>query len=215
MKIVPWRVKNFLSEQFPLAYYIVLNMSGKGNSQAHWNRRLAETWDRREWPTKNELIAGLTKPDEKILDIACGTGSILRALKGRGYHNLHGLEISDYAVDRLRSEGITMYRGKLPNLPIPNASFDVVIASQILEHVIRRRRFMREVVRVLKGGGRALIFVPNDCLGPISAPEHVIKYNQESFVSFLSQFFDVISVEIIKDRVYEMTVLFGHVQKRC
>jgi 2-polyprenyl-3-methyl-5-hydroxy-6-metoxy-1,4-benzoquinol methylase len=56
---------------------------------------------------------------------------------------LHALEISPYAEQRLRREGMTMCQGKLPDLPMPDGRFDVVIASQILEHVIRRRRFMR------------------------------------------------------------------------
>src|SRR5206468_10623734 len=98
-------------------------------------------------------------------------------------------------------------------LCMPDGHFDVVIASQILEHVIRRRRFMQEIRRVLKPKGRALIFVPNNCLGPISEPEHVIKYNEKSFGKFLSDFFEVMSIEVIKDRNYPMTLLFGHVKK--
>jgi SAM-dependent methyltransferase len=211
--ILPWRLKNFLSEHFPLAYHLTVNIGLKGNDQKHWDQRLAETWDGRDWPTKCELIARLARPGEAIVDIACGTGSILRYLRGHGYGNLHGLEISPYAVERLRGEGITMYQGKLPDLPMPDGHFDVVIASQILEHIIRRRRFMRETLRILKPGGRALIFVPNDCLGPIDEPEHVIKYNQKSFTRFLSQFFEVLSIEVMKDRNYPMTVLFGHVRK--
>jgi SAM-dependent methyltransferase len=213
MTIVPWRVKNFPSEHFPLAYHLAVNFGHRGNDQSHWDQRLAETWEARDWPTKNELIGQLTQPGEAILDIACGTGSILRSLKGRGYSKLHGFEISQYAVDRLRAEGVVMYQGRLPNLPMPDACFDVVIASQILEHVIYRRRFMREILRVLKPGGRALIFVPNDCLGPIDEPEHVVKYNQRSFTRFLSGLFEVLSIEIMRDRNYSMSKLFGHVRK--
>jgi SAM-dependent methyltransferase len=213
MTLIPWRLKNFLSEYCPLAYHLAVNFGLRGNDQAHWDQRLAETWDARDWPTKNELILRLTQPQEAILDIACGTGSILRSLKGRGYCKLHGVEISQYAVDRLRGEGVVMYQGRLPELPTPDACFDVVIASQILEHVIYRRRFMREILRVLKPEGRALIFVPNDCLGPIDEPEHVIKYNQRSFTRFLSGLFDVLSIEIMRDRNHSMTLLFGHVRK--
>jgi ubiquinone/menaquinone biosynthesis C-methylase UbiE len=213
MTIIPWRVTNFLSEHFPLAYHLSVNIGFKGNTQTHWDQRLAETWDGRDWPTKSELIAELTQPKQKIVDIACGTGSILRYLKERGYSDLSGLETSRYAVDRLRSEGITMYQGRLPNLPMPDSYFDVIIASQILEHVIRRQRFMREMLRVLKPEGRALIFVPNNCLGPIDEPEHVIKYSQVTFTKFLSEFFEILSIDVMKDRNYPMTILVGHVRK--
>jgi ubiquinone/menaquinone biosynthesis C-methylase UbiE len=213
MQFVPWRVKNFLSEHFPLGYHLAINLGTHGNDQSHWDQRLAETWDSRDWPTKCDLIARLAQPQERLLDIACGTGSILRSLKERGFRDLHGLEISPYALSRLRDEGFTMHQGRLPYLPMPGAQFDVVIASQILEHVIRRRTFMREIVRVLKPGGRALIFVPNDCLGPIDEPEHVIKYNRRSFTAFLSRFLEPLAVEVMKDANYPMTLLFAHLRK--
>ena len=158
MNFVPWRVKNFISDQFPLLYHLAVNLGASGNSAGHWDERLAETWhaDYRSWPTKNELIASLTTKRDRILDIGCGNGSILRYLRGLGYADLHGLEISRYAIERLRGEGIEMHLGKLPLIPLPDASFDVVIASQVLEHVIRRKRFLREIQRVLKPSGRCL-----------------------------------------------------------
>ena len=64
------------------------------------------------------MIAARTDPDDIILDIACGNGSILRDLKARGYRNLHGLEISRYAVRRLAEEGIVMHYGSIPILPL-------------------------------------------------------------------------------------------------
>src|SRR5438045_691831 len=52
--LVPWRVKNLVSEQFPLAYHLIANCGVGGNSKAHWDRRLEDTWDSplRDWPGK-------------------------------------------------------------------------------------------------------------------------------------------------------------------
>ena len=215
MNLIPWRVRNFLSERFPLLYHLAVNAGVSGNSPKHWDLRLAETWDSEglEWPTKNKLIASLIKPSDVILDIGCGNGSILRHLRGLGHRQLHGLEISDYAIQRLRGEGIEMHHGVLPSIPLPEASFDVVIASEVLEHIIRRRRLLSEMRRVLKPGGRALIFVPDDCLGPISEPEHVIKYNAQSLRKFLQQYFTVIKLDSMHDVNHTMAILFAHVEK--
>lgn len=213
MNLLPWRVRALISENFPLLYHLTANILKSRRSESYWDERLAETWHQRSWPTKNELIAKLTSPTQVILDIACGNGSILKDLKARGYQHLQGLEISIYAVNRLRSEGFTMHHGGVPVLQLPDAVFDVVIASQVLEHIIRRHRFAREIARVLKPGGRAFIFVPNDCLGPIDEPEHVIKYKSDSLHKFLNKHFEVISLDVIKDANYPMTILFAHVRK--
>ena len=196
MQIIPWRVKDFVSEHFPLTYHLIVNCGGHGNSQKHWDVRLAETWDapNRNWPVKVDCIAQILKSEMSILDVGCGTGSILRSLRQRGFCNVHGLELSEYAVRRLSDEGIAMSKGSLLNMPFPAATFDAAIASEVLEHVILRSRFLRELMRVVKPFGRILIFVPDNCLGPIDEPEHVTKYDARSLRRFLSKFLTIESI---------------------
>jgi ubiquinone/menaquinone biosynthesis C-methylase UbiE len=215
MTLIPWRFKFFLSKNVPLLYHLAVNAGLRANSPEHWDARLAETWDDagRHWPTKNALIASLTKRTDVILDVGCGDGHMLRTLRSDGYQSLHGLEISDYAVQRLRGEGIHMHKGKLPRIPLPDASFDVVIASQVLEHVIRRRFFIKEIKRVLKPGGLACIFVPDDCLGPIDEKEHVICYNSRSLRAFLANYFSSVQIESIRDVNHVAPILYARVAK--
>ena len=196
MSLIPWRIKNFASEHFPVAYHVVVNLGVSRNSQEYWDDRLAEAWNHPGgfWPTKVAAITQLVQPEESIVDIGCGTGSILRDLRDRGYSRLHGLEQSEYAVKRLSAEGITMSRGDLLHMPFEDSHFDVAIASQVLEHVIRRNRFCRELSRIVKPSGRVFIFVPNDRLGPISEPTHVAKYNARSLRTFLDRHWTVESV---------------------
>ena len=215
MNIIPWRVRAAISEHFPLAYHLTSNLFRKREGAEYWDKNLAEWWehDVRRWPTKSRIISERCDPAGALIDIACGNGSILRDLRRLGFQNISGLEISRYAVNRLREEGFTMFQGTLPRIPAPDQSFDTVIASQVLEHIIRRNTFVSEILRVMKPGGQAFIFVPNDCLGPIDEPEHVIKYNRKTFESFLKRHFEDVSVEIIKDANFAMTVLLGHVRK--
>ncbi len=217
MNIIPWRVRSALSNWFPLAYHLAAGLVRKRSGEDYWDRLLAESWgcDYRRWPTKIEVIAQRVPSESAVLDVACGNGSMLRGLREAGFKNLSGLDISRYAVGRLRDEGFTMFHGVLPRIPVPDASFDTVIASQVLEHIIRRHRFAAEISRVLRPGGQAFVFVPNDCLGPIDEPEHVIKYNHKSLKKFLNRHFDVISVEVMKDDNYSMSILLGHVAKRA
>lgn len=196
MSLIPWRVRNFISERFPLAYHLAVNIGANGNSQEHWDARLAETWNEptRFWPAKVAAIEQIVEPSESVVDIGCGNGSILRELRDRGYMKLHGLEQSAYAVKRLTAEGIPMSQGNLLSMPFHEAQFDVAIASEVLEHVIRRDRFCKELSRIVRPSGRIMIFVPNDRLGPISEPEHVIKYDARSLRIFLERHWAVESV---------------------
>lgn len=215
MNIIPWRVRAAISNRFPLVYHLASNLFRKREGADYWDKNLAEWWehDVRRWPTKSRIISERCDPASPLIDIACGNGSILRDLRTLGFQNLSGLEISHYAVKRLREEGFTMFHGVLPRIPVPDQSFDSVIASQVLEHIIRRNTFASEISRIMKPGGQAFIFVPNDCLGPIDEPEHVIKYNRRTFETFLKRHFDDVSVEVIKDENFAMTVLLGHVRK--
>lgn len=212
--MIPWRVKNFLSTHFPLAYHLAVNAGLNGNSEAHWDAMLAESWDdpSRAWPTKVETLRARTLPTDRILDVACGTGSILRALLTAGYRDLHALELSGYAVRRLREAGIEARQGKLPRIDYPDGTFDAVIASQVLEHIIRRGTFARELARVLKPGGRGFIFVPDRCLPPIDTPEHVIVYDPASLAHFLGKHFRTVRVEQMRDANHGMSILFAEVR---
>lgn len=211
--LLPWRVRKVISDHFPLFYHLAANAGVPRNDADYWDARLAESWDARDWPTKVEAIRTLTGPKDRILDVGCGSGSMLRRLALAGYSELHGMEISAYAVKRLGEEGIRMWQGRLPVLPTPDAHFDAVIASQVLEHVIRRGRFASEIARTLRPGGQAFIFVPDNCLGPIDEPEHVIRYDRDSLHRFLARYFEVVSVESMRDANFEMSVLFAHVRK--
>ena len=142
--MIPWRIKNFFSDHFPLGYHFLANIRLRHESEDYWNAAFDTSWEAgsRDWPTKNRLIRTLTSTTDRILDVGCGTGTLLRYLQKHGYSRLEGLEVSRRAVEVLSAHRITMHHARLPHLPLPDAQFDVVIASQVLEHIIRRRKFL-------------------------------------------------------------------------
>lgn len=212
--MIPWRVKNFISEHFPLIYHKISNLRTSVNTAEYWDEIYAQEWDspQRVWPTKNKLIYERTNAEDYILDIACGTGSILRYLKGNGYKNLYGTEISPLCKNRLNELGITAFESYLPTIEYRDSSFDVVIASQILEHIIKRHQFLVEIKRVMKPGGQCYIFVPDDCLGPIDEPSHVIKFTHKSLNNLLKKHFSDFTIVSMKDENFPMPILFAHIK---
>lgn len=212
--MIPWRVKNFFSDHFPLLYHKISNIGTPINSAEYWDEIYEKEWDspQRVWPTKNKLILDKTNHTDAILDVACGTGSILRYLKGQGYGNLYGTEISPLCTERLCQLGITVFGSYLPKIEYKNDSFEVVIASQILEHIIKRDHFLQEINRVIKPGGQCFIFVPDNCLGPIDEPSHVIKFTEKSLSKLLKKHFTDFSISSMRDENFPMKILFAHIQ---
>lgn len=215
--MIPWRIKNFFSEHFPLGYHLLANIYSQHNSQESWNAAFDISWQlgSRDWPTKNQLIRTLTSGTDRILDVGCGTGSLLRYLQEYGYSNLEGLEVSSHAVKVLSEHGITMHHARLPDLPLPDEQFDVVIASQVLEHIIRRRKFLHELRRILRPTGALMIFVPDNCLGPIDEPSHVVKFTKDSLAKELSACFKSVFIETMKDEKFAMPILFAYAQNHA
>jgi SAM-dependent methyltransferase len=96
----------------------------------------------------------------RILDNGCGLGTYLEAL-GPFSKARFGLEVEfDRAVvSRPRAEGIV--QGVCEHLPYAGATFDIVLSNEVIEHVADDALACSEMVRVLKPGGRILVFCPN------------------------------------------------------
>jgi SAM-dependent methyltransferase len=99
--------------------------------------------------------------DARILDAGTSSGSNLRLLRDDGYTNFIGLEISDHAIAMCKAKGLgPIERGDICAMPFPDASFDFILATDIIEHVDRDDLALKEMLRVLKPGGHCLVTVP-------------------------------------------------------
>jgi SAM-dependent methyltransferase len=95
----------------------------------------------------------------RILDVGCGTGANLELL-GR-YGAAEGVDVSPDALAFCRARGLQNVRqGAAEKLPYEDGSFDLVTALDVVEHLDDDVAGLREMRRVLRKGGRALLFVP-------------------------------------------------------
>jgi ubiquinone/menaquinone biosynthesis C-methylase UbiE len=100
-------------------------------------------------------------PDAAILDIGTSTGSNLRMLREMAFTNFQGLDLSDDAIRWCAEKGLGVVRkGDVCSLPFADAQFDLVLATDIVEHVEYDVQALQEICRVLKPSGRAIITVP-------------------------------------------------------
>jgi SAM-dependent methyltransferase len=105
----------------------------------------------------------LSDPAPLIIDIGCSSGLLIERLKTRLPHaTIMG---ADYAQGPLQSlvermPGIPLLQFDLASCPLPDACVNGVVALNVLEHIEDDRAAMRQIHRILKPGGVAVIEVP-------------------------------------------------------
>ena len=121
-----------------------------------------------ELPTDLEnrrVILNLLKPDKsaKLLDLGCRDGIFTLELGKRvGTEQLYGVDVVPDFIEQSEAKGIRAYQADLNEpLPLDSDSFDIVHANQVLEHIYHTDLFLKEIYRVLKPGGYAVISTPN------------------------------------------------------
>jgi len=108
-----------------------------------------------------ELRALNTARDAKILDVGIGMGSNLRMLRDEGYRRVTGVDLNPVAVRHCFASGFSsVLLGDATSLPFAGRVFDVVLATDIVEHIEDDRKTLRELYRVLVPGGHIIVAVP-------------------------------------------------------
>jgi SAM-dependent methyltransferase len=94
-----------------------------------------------------------------ILDVGCGTGANLELLSEFG--EAEGVDVSPQAIEFCRLRGLKkVHLGAAERLPNTDASFDLVTALDVVEHLDDDVGGLQEMRRVLRPDGRLLLFVP-------------------------------------------------------
>jgi SAM-dependent methyltransferase len=137
---------------------------------AAWNRALNRRYGmenlrrhpnavvRRIEARRRARIAACVPPFERALDLGAEDGSLTAAWERKGRFTLR-LDIDPAMLRTSVGPAVTADAGALP---VAAGSFDVVVLSAILEHVVDPVQTVRESARVLRPGGRLVAYVPWD-----------------------------------------------------
>jgi len=119
-------------------------------------------WAHRVRKCRRQLLACLEYAPHatRMLDVGCSAGYVLEAARSLGLSEM-GLDYAEFAVNLCRERGYQAEQGSLTQMPFPDESFDIVTLKHTLEHVEDPMRALREIHRVLKPGGVALVVVPD------------------------------------------------------
>ena len=106
-----------------------------------------------------KICRQVTDRRPRILDVGCGTGANLLMLSN--YGDAEGVDLSEDALAFCRERGLDKVRlGAGEELPYEDGTFDLVTAFDVVEHMDDDLAGLREMRRVLRPGGRVLLFVP-------------------------------------------------------
>jgi len=95
----------------------------------------------------------------RVLDNGCGVGLYLRALAGTARQAV-GIEY-DYERATQARQSAPVINAAGEALPLVASAFDLILSHEVLEHVADDRAALREMARLLRPGGRLILFAPN------------------------------------------------------
>ncbi len=97
----------------------------------------------------------------RVLEVGCGLGMYIEQIMRRYTPHVTGVDIEFARVQQAYAATARVAVAAAEHLPYASDAFDVVLSNEVIEHVADDRANAREMVRVLKPGGRLVIFCPN------------------------------------------------------
>lgn len=179
------------TEETKYYYYLAKGVKKLKNSLADLADYSAIFWGVAKALKDNKIEKG-----SKILEVGSGLGYLTYAFNKAGYDCV-GLDYSDTATDFANNLfGKKYSQGTIESFSESNKEkYDVVIATEVLEHVVDPVGFVEHSLRVLKSGGRLILTTPIKDIHPKGtiwetepAPIHLWWYTEKGIESIANQF---------------------------
>lgn len=140
----------------------------------------------------NDMVSGIGK-NLWVLDVGCGDGVISEPLIKAG-HYVTAVDLPTVATSANKNKVSALTAGDAETLAFPDGTFDLIIASEVLEHLWAPENFVKEAYRVLKPNGSVIIETPEGLAG-LNYDSHMNYYTVEKLEKMLSPQFRLIRVE--------------------
>lgn len=142
-----------------------------------------------------------------VLDVGCGEGFTIHYLRNLFREvQFSGIDVNADAINQAKKTNpfADFKVGSIFDLPYPGSSFDLVICSEVLEHLKEPEKALKELGRV--SNKYLLLSVPNEPWFRISSflsgkylktrgnhPEHIQNWNKKEFISLVQKQFPIIT----------------------
>jgi 2-polyprenyl-3-methyl-5-hydroxy-6-metoxy-1,4-benzoquinol methylase len=167
-----------------------------------------EDWDKMEETTLQLILKYLNtyrhRLKIRILDVGVGLGRLLKKLDRTAVDldlELYGIDISIQYLSIAKQAGINVALSKVEDMPYREQFFDIIICTDVLEHVIDLNTAVANILEVLHDGGYLIIRVPNK--------ENLEIYTQSHYPYYYTHLrtFDKYSLMLLMERVFNLRTL--------
>jgi ubiquinone/menaquinone biosynthesis C-methylase UbiE len=150
-----------------------------------------------------------TEAPERVLEVGVGEGEIAGRVSARWPGaSIAGLDLPDPELrEEWRRRRLAGTFGDIAALPFAGATFDLVLAIEVLEHVPDPAAALREIERVAVPGATVILSVPHEPLRRVAnmargkywsalgnTPGHVQHWSRRSFAALVARYFDRLEV---------------------
>ena len=202
-KLLPWRiyypfekwVEGKLKQIHPSSYKILKFGRKNINTPDYWNNVWQNDKIQRNYAELFKIITDRIPVNAKVLDVGCGIGRLSRIIKKDCHAEVVGLDFSSWACDQLSKEGFETIVSSLPEIPVEDNTFDVALATEVLEHLDKPELTIGQMVRVVKPGGIIMCSVPNNALHPHEELEHQQSFTEAKIRKILSSYSSHIEIK--------------------
>jgi 2-polyprenyl-3-methyl-5-hydroxy-6-metoxy-1,4-benzoquinol methylase len=202
-------------------------MSVRAYYESLW-QGLPEGLEPSDFGLRRRFLLAHVRAGERVLDVGCGEGCFSAALQGAGARVV-GVDVAEEPLRRARARhpqlDVRLIDGDGP-WELQDASFDVVWAGEVLEHVLDTAAFLSEARRVLRSGGSLLVSTPDHRRTSLLAlalsrrafaahfdplGDHVRFYSRQTLSELIEQFgFESVRATRARARPGSSRVLLAH-----
>jgi ubiquinone/menaquinone biosynthesis C-methylase UbiE len=166
------------------------------NQREYWN----DIWDGADvdtfatYPKKFRSISLAVGSGKTVLDVAGGVGILADIIQRKG-NQVFNIDISDLALKKSKelNPKVNVMVSDVPPIPFENDAFDVVIATEIVEHYKEPEKLIEELKRV--SNKRVIISVPDYSAEKDGNLHHYTLFTKDSFKQMLDKYFVRVEIE--------------------
>ena len=182
-----------------------------------------EQWSQMESSTLalvKKYVIGGEKDTCSILDVGVGIGRLLSLVRSElpgTALETYGMDISESYLRKCIGKGLTVVYSRIEDMPFSDGAFDIVICTDVLEHVLDLNFCVKKLLDVVRPGGYLIIRVPNrEDLAPYLSTEypygyaHLRSFEENSLRLLFTKIFGAEVREVVPGLIWQSSSLLKY-----